>query len=45
MPSSPRGIAKLRTVLELMRFGRFDGAIDDIVEHWTYDDWARILKD
>ncbi|KAF9922718.1 hypothetical protein BGZ67_010297, partial [Mortierella alpina] len=39
------GIAKLRTVLELMRVGRFNRAIDDIMEHWTYDDCTRILKD
>ena len=39
------GIAKLRTVLELMRVGRFNRAIDDIMEHWTFDDCTRILRD
>ncbi|KAF9943737.1 hypothetical protein BGZ70_005490, partial [Mortierella alpina] len=42
---SAGGIAKLRAVLELMRVGRFNRAIDDIMEHWTYDDCIRILKD
>jgi len=43
--SKAGGIAKLRTVLELMRVGRFNRAIDDIMEHWTYDDCTRILRD
>lgn len=43
--ASAGGITKLRTVLELMRVGRFNRAIDDITEHWTYDDCTRILKD
>lgn len=43
--SSPEGIKKLRTVLELMKVGRFNRAIDDITEHWTFDDCTRILKD